>query len=325
MNTRHQHIVIFFFSLIVLFSIGCRKEEINPSEPTVTQHAVTLLDVAKKDSRLSLFVQAAQRVKITRLERNESVTLVAPTNEAFTAYMRDNGFATVEDIPTATLQNLILNHMIPSNFSPSSFPAGYLPTLAEVKTAKGTEAIQVFVERRDRSILLNGVEVSQDATWTENGILYTTSKVIEIADAKAHILNNPKFTSFAAALQRTDLDKDYLALFKSVQTSTVLVPTNGAFASFLIEQRVSSLDKIPAATLSAILAYHLSPNASLRLTDLTGIQTLTTLQGKTLRVEATGNSVALVDIRGRKCFIEESDIRASNAILHSTTRLLMPQ
>lgn len=238
--------------------------------------------------------------------------------------MQENGFARIEDIPTATLRTLILNHMIAGDFAPSAFPVGYVPTMAEVKTASGSEAVHMFVERRDQSVYLNGVKVNDNPTWTETGILYTTPKMIETADAKTHILSNPKFSAFAAALSRKDLDRDYLTLFGQVQDATVLIPSNGAFASFMIEQRVSSLDKIPAATMSAVLSYHLSANLLLHNRELAAGQAMPTLQGKQIAVSFDGKTITLTDVRGRKAQVEDTDIRATNAILHSTNRILLP-
>ena len=48
----------------------------------------------------------------TTLQSSGTFTVFAPSNAAFTAFLQANGFASLEQVPTATLKEILLNHVL---------------------------------------------------------------------------------------------------------------------------------------------------------------------------------------------------------------------
>lgn len=317
----HLYTVLFALILSSFSFVSCRKDVL---EGTDEPETLSILEVAQKNDDLELFVKAVKKLNISRLERNESVSVFAPTDAAMQSFLDSKGYATVDAVPVQELHDLIMNHMILGDYSPSTLPSGYINSLAEVKVGNGTLPVSLFIERREREIYINGTLIGKNAAWGDKGVLYTADKILELPDVRTHILSNPTFASFAQLLQRKDLDKDYMEVFRRTPNATFFIPSNGAFASFLIEQRAGSLDKVPAETISAILRYHLSAQTNLAFNDLVNGQILTTLQGKTISIEKNGTNASVVDIKGRRCPITQTDVRGTNGVIHIVNRIALP-
>jgi uncharacterized surface protein with fasciclin (FAS1) repeats len=312
---------LFILILSFLSLVGCRKDVV---EGTDVPEALSILDVAQKNDDLELFVKASKKLNIARLERNESVSVFAPTDAAIQGFLDKKGYASIDAVPLQELNDLILNHMVLGDFSPSTLPVGYINSLAETKVGNSTLPLSLFIERRDRDVYVNGSLISKNAEWGDKGVLYTTDKLLDLPDARTHILSNPTFASFAQLLERKDLDQNYMELFRRTPNATLFIPSNGAFASFLIEQRVASLDKVPVETISTILRYHLSGQTNVAFKDLINGQALTTIQGKAVSIEKNGTSFAVLDVKGRRCAITQTDIRGTNGVIHVTNRIALP-
>ena len=102
---------------------------------------------------------------------------------------------------------------------------------------------------------------------------------------------------------------------------TVFAPTNDAFAALLGELGVTKeallADK---ALLTQVLTYHVLPAQVLRAQVPVGTP-IATVQGDTFTVDGT---LAITDQRGRTARIVQTDIRASNGVLHVIDRVILP-
>lgn len=103
---------------------------------------------------------------------------------------------------------------------------------------------------------------------------------------------------------------------------TVFAPTNAAFGK-LPDGTVSTLTQ-PAnkAQLTAILTYHVVPGR-LSAADLRDGQTLTTVNGETLRVTKRGGSVMVGNAQGMAT-VTQANVYASNGVAHVIDTVLMP-
>lgn len=103
---------------------------------------------------------------------------------------------------------------------------------------------------------------------------------------------------------------------------TVFAPTNDAFAALLAELGVSKeallADK---SLLTQVLTYHVVPGQVLRADVPVGVP-ITTLQGGQFTVD--GNLV-ITDARGRTARFVQTDIRATNGVIHAIDRVILPR
>jgi len=76
-------------------------------------------------------------------------------------------------------------------------------------------------------------------------------------------------------------------------------------------------------TLTKILTYHVVPGR-LTAADLKNGQTLTTVQGETLTVMKSGNSVMLKDAKGGMATVTTANVISSNGVTHVIDAVLMP-
>lgn len=99
---------------------------------------------------------------------------------------------------------------------------------------------------------------------------------------------------------------------------TVFAPTDSAFGKIPTSTLETLLKPENKADLTAILTYHVVPGA-LRSSDLQDGRMLTTVNGKTLKVERNGNEVRVGGV-----MVETADVISSNGVTHVIGTVLMP-
>lgn len=177
-------------------------------------------------------------------------TVLAPTDEAFTAFLDG---AELGDIPVETLTNVLLNHVISGALFEGDLNmlgSGYANTLA---VGAGDENISIYFDALD-GVTLNGVStVSTPDVKALNGVVHIVDAVIDVPNIVDHALANPNLTSLVAALTDggnttfTDLLSD------DEEDFTVFAPVNTAFDAFM---NPNSND------INAILANHVIAGAA---------------------------------------------------------------
>lgn len=102
---------------------------------------------------------------------------------------------------------------------------------------------------------------------------------------------------------------------------TVFAPTNDAFAALLTELGVTKAQLLAdKPLLTAVLTYHVLPGQVLRA-QVPLDTPVATVQGDTFTVDA---SLAITDQRGRTARIVDTDLHASNGVLHVIDRVILP-
>ena len=128
------------------------------------------------------------------------------------------------------------------------------------------------------------------------------------------------FTTLATALTEAGL----VDTLKGDGPFTVFAPTDDAFAA-LPEGTLDTLLADPQGQLTDILTYHVVPGAVMAadVVELDG-QTVETVQGATLTVNVDGDMVSLTDQTGNTVNVTQTDIEASNGVIHVIDGVLLP-
>lgn len=308
----------FLFLLLLTISTGvffsACKDDDNDSPKSV-------VELAQSNADLSILVDALTRADlVTTLNGNGPFTVLAPTNAAFTALLSNLGLASLNDVPVDVLRSILLNHVISGTVRSADISTGYVSTLAQ---GPDNNAISLYAEKS------NGVKFNGTATVTtadivaSNGIVHIIDNVLTVPTVVNQALNNPEFSTLVAALTRSDLGVDYVTLLSGDGPFTVFAPTNAAFAALLQELGVNSLNDIPAATLNAVLQYHVVSGANVRSTQLTEGQQVTTFQGGTFTVNLN-DGAKITDAKGRKSNIVVVDVQGSNGVVHAIDKVILP-
>lgn len=119
-------------------------------------------------------------------------------------------------------------------------------------------------------------------------------------------------TTLAQAIDAADL----FNTLSSRGPFTVFAPANSAFAKFTEEELAAILEN--KALLTSVLTYHVVPG-NLSANTVVNSTELTTVNGKTLRVEIKGDEVYINNAR-----LIATDVTAANGIVHVIDTVLLP-
>jgi uncharacterized surface protein with fasciclin (FAS1) repeats len=282
-----------------------------------------IVELAVATEDLSSLVAAVQRAGLVDALSDESanLTVFAPTNAAFATFLAANNFSSVDDVPVEVLQQVLLNHVIGAEVKAADVTTGYVNTLATYATSTDKH-IDMFINTD--GLVINGASniVTTDIDAT-NGVVHTVDAVIGIPKIPTFAVANPDFSILVQALTRSDLSTNYATFLEGDGPFTVFAPTNAAFASLLAELNATQLSDIDAATLEAVLTYHVVTIGNVLAGDLTEGQMVPTAQGGSFTVSLSGGA-KITDGAGRETNIIATDIQGSNGVVHAIDQVLLP-
>lgn len=154
-----------------------------------------------------------------------------------------------------------------------------------------------------------------------NVMAQTKKDIVDIAaGSKAH-------TTLVAAVKAADL----VETLKSKGPFTVFAPTNEAFAKLPAGTVDNLLKPENKATLAGILTYHVvagNLNAKAVLAAISkgkGKAVLTTVAGGKLTATIVKGKVILTDEKGGKATVTQTDLNATNGVIHVVDAVLLPK
>ncbi|MCB9185108.1 MAG: fasciclin domain-containing protein [Flavobacteriales bacterium] len=282
-----------------------------------------IVELAALNSDLSSLVAAVQRAGLVDAlsDASANYTVFAPTNAAFATFLSDNGFSSVEDVPVEVLSQILLNHVLGTEVKAADVTTGYVNTLATYGAT--TSNIDMFINTASGVVINGGSTVVTTDVDASNGVVHVVDAVIGIPKIPTFAIANPDFSILVQALTRSDLTTNYATFLEGDGPFTVFAPTNDAFAALLTELNAQSLNDIDAATLEAVLTYHVVAGANVLAGDLTEGQTVTTAQTGTFTISLAGGA-KITDGAGRETNIIATDIQGSNGVVHAIDRVLLP-
>ncbi len=320
-----KHIQILAIVLLSLFAVSC--DDNNDSNDTCC-HGSSIVDLASQTESLSTLVSALQLTGLdATLSSSGAFTVLAPTNDAFGAFLSSINAASLDDIPVDVLTNVLLNHVLIGEVQSSSLSNGYASTQA-VSTASGSN-MSIYINT-DNGVTFNGVSsVTTADVVASNGIVHIVDSVIGLPTVVTFALADPNFEILVQALTRDDLTMDFIGLLNSSTSPptplTVFAPVNNAFVNLLDELGFSGLNDIDEPTLSAVLTYHVVTGANQLSINLSDGMEFTTAGGATLLFNFGDNGEGiLTDNNGRTSNIVAVDVQANNGIIHAIDAVVLP-
>ncbi|MCB0528944.1 MAG: fasciclin domain-containing protein [Lewinellaceae bacterium] len=280
-----------------------------------------IVELAQSNADLSTLVSAVQRAGLVdALSGDDMLTVFAPTNQAFSDLLSALGFSKLEDVPVADLKNILLHHVVSGEVKSTDLSTGYVPSLLPYGNTDSYVSIYVDLSS---GVKVNGSTVTTPDLSASNGVVHVINKVIVPPTVVNHALNNPNFSILVTALTRSDLSVDYVSTLSGDGPFTVFAPTNDAFADLLTELGANSLDDIPAATLDAVLQYHVVAGANVLASQLSDEQVVTTFQGGTFKVDLSSGA-QIIDAQNRTANIILTDVQGTNGVVHAIDKVILP-
>ena len=329
MKNYFKILPILFLSL---FIISCGDDN---DDDGVCCAGSSIVDLASQTESLSTLVSALQVTGLdATLSSPGAFTVLAPTNDAFDAFLTSINVASLDDIPVDVLTNVLLNHVIIGEVQSSSLTNGYSSTQA-VSGASGIN-MSIYINT-DNGVTFNGVSsVTAADVVASNGIVHIVDGVIGLPTVVTFALADPNFGILVQALTRPDLTQSFVGLLSIPAGSapspfTVFAPINSAFESLLTELGVNSLNDIDEPTLSAVLSYHVIVGTNQVSTTLSDGMVFTTSLDQavpgggniTFNVGDNGEGI-LTDNNERTSNIIAVDVQADNGIIHAIDTVVLP-
>ena len=257
------------------------------------------------------------------LDGSENYTVFAPDNDAFAAFLADNNFNSLSEVPVPLLTQVLLNHVQMGEIMAADLSTGYISSMA--KGSASDENLSMYINTSN-GVMINGVATVTTADIeADNGVIHAVDKVIGLPSVVTFALADPTFDTLVAALTRED---DFTFVNTLMATGspapfTVFAPTNEAFASLLSELEMDSLEDIPEDVLASALSYHVVTEANVRSSALTDGMEVSTLAGQDFTVNL-GDTAMITDANGRTANIIVVDVQANNGVVHVLDTVLLP-
>lgn len=295
-----------------------------PENDAIEIETNTIADFVAGNEDYSSLLAALEATGLTStFTGTDNYTVFAPNNAAFTAFLNDNGFNSLDEVPEALLTQVLLNHVQMGEIMSTDLTTGYIPSMAVWGTSD--EPLSMYINTDD-GVMINGVaSVTAADIEADNGIIHAVDAVIGLPNITTFATADPNFDILVQALTREDSFTFVETLMMSDDPApfTVFAPINDAFVALLDELELGALGDIPTETLEATLAYHVVAGANVRSGDLTDNMDVTTLEGGDFTVNL-GDNVTITDENERTATVIAADVQATNGVIHALDTVLLP-
>lgn len=308
--------------LLVLIILGANYSCKIDDGPEITPLPKTnIIEVASSNADLSTLVSAWQRADLTvTFQGNGPFTILAPSNAAFSSFLGSAGFSTIDDVPVATLRQILLNHVILGLWNESTLTTlqkNYFVTQAEGPTSESK--LSIYFDATD-NITFNGLStVSQADVLASNGLIYVVSAVIDLPTLDTFISTDDTFKDFDTALDIVSPLSSVPNMLSEENSGpfTVFAPTADAFDALLsTDDNWSFISDIDETLLTSIVEHHIL-NGNILSADLTPDQMLPTIEGDSITPYSINGELEIRDGAGNEGItIAVSDIQALNGVIH---------
>ncbi len=316
-----------FLSLIAflaIFTYSC-----SDIDKTLNSNNDSVSEIAQTNPNLTIFAAALERADLVNtLDSDGTYTVFAPSDTAFNTYLTANSYVSIDDVPVATLKELLLNHVIGQVKKTIELPSnGYVKTLAK-GAASTTNTLSMYVNILGGVVKLNGgAKITNANIYATNGYMNIVDKVIELPSIVNHVTVNPAFDTLEAIVTSTtgtfgDQTAIAAALTTNVTPLTVFAPTNTSF-----EAATTGTGFAVGATateFSTILLYHVT-GGNLESSTLTQnmIVPMMTSPVQNVTIDLVGGK-KIKDQANFSSSIFAADIQCTNGIIHGVARVLEP-
>jgi len=268
----------FLFTILFALSfafVSCSDDTEDPDPQPATTASNTIVDIAG-GADFTTLAAALERVDlIATLQGDGPFTVFAPTNTAFEALLKELKIDGLDKVSDAQLTQILLNHVVSGKVLSTDLATGYVSTLAD--GAQQTK-VSLYVDLTAGVKLNNRATVTTPDVIADNGVVHVIDKVVLVPNVVDAALANPNFSILVAALTDERLTEiDFVTILKGDGPFTVFAPTNAAFEALLASNEDwNGLADIPAATLEAVLKYHVIAGDNITSSEITdGAQPVT--------------------------------------------------
>lgn len=289
------------------------------SDEITTDPPQNIVQVAQTDSRFTVLAEAVVAADLaTALSAPGPLTVFAPTNDAFNALLTELGLTKAQLLANKSLLTAVLQyHVLGAQVLRADVPLGraITPLAGGIFKIDSRAGGLVITDGRNRNATITATDIR-----ASNGVIHVIDKVLLPANrniVETAIAANPEFSILVEAVVAANLQ----GTLAGTGPFTVFAPTNAAFAALLAELNITKEALLAnTALLTRVLTYHVLPGRVLKAEVPVGAA-ITTVQGGSFTVDA---ALAITDARSRKSNITGTDVLASNGVIHTLDKVLLP-
>ena len=167
---------VMVLALLIIIGTSCDNDDNAAAPPPVADNTIT--GIASSNADFSILVEALTKADLaTTLKGVGPFTVFAPTNAAFTAFLKTTPYASIKDVPTSALTQILLNHVVTGKVKSTDLTTGYIKTLAK-GGASTTNNLSMYVNISS-GVKLNGVaKVVTPDIMASNGVIHVVNAVL---------------------------------------------------------------------------------------------------------------------------------------------------
>jgi uncharacterized surface protein with fasciclin (FAS1) repeats len=223
-NILLKTITICFLSLSIY---SCKDDQFG-APLKVEIRNLSIYEYLKANPAYSTLVSALDLTKVSEgLNVYGSMTLFAPTNDAFQKYFERKGISGISDINADSLKQLLNYHIYAEKIAAAFFPV--------IKTTVAGDFIYMDNSLGlKQTVLNNSVTIDSIDVPASNGLVHVIADVLEPPKKTVYtyLQGNPDYSIMAEAISKTGLDTALLN--KVIYDNSTKIPTK-KFVTFLAE------------------------------------------------------------------------------------------
>ncbi|KAG0280731.1 hypothetical protein BGZ95_009010 [Linnemannia exigua] len=278
----------------------------------------TVIDLVSTDPGFSILIKQLQRLRlIPFLNNRKTCTFFAPTNAAFSQWERDNPGKRID-------RETLMYHILLDNVLTQSLKDSMLLETALVKDGylgDNNEGQRVAVSKpswrpgRINKILVGDAELLEKDWQADNGVVHVVNRLMAPpVDLVETMKKHPDLEFLYDIVHNAGLDD----LLHKHQPFTVFAPSLDAFKKLNAIQIQYLRHEQGRQDLAVTFHHHIHRGAIYRQDILPGTSSVSTVEGQDLMVSL--DDKLLVD----NAEVEKVDILASNGVIHTVSRPLLP-
>jgi transforming growth factor-beta-induced protein len=256
-------------------------------------------------------------------DANATLTVFAPTDDAFGALATQLGFASatamVDALPASALASILTYHVLPARESAAQLASGAPTQTQTLYSFQGTPTTLAL--NTSSGVVITDADLTTANVTTpdvpaSNGVIHVIDKVL-VPPGVLNIVQmaqaNPLFSTLVSAVVSADLQ----STLSGAGPFTVFAPTNDAFAAI-----ASTVASLTTEQLTTVLTYHVLASQVLAA-DIPFATPITTVSGQTIVINQ-GTPPTITDTTTTPASIVATDVRASNGVIHVIDKVLIP-
>ncbi|WP_299216014.1 fasciclin domain-containing protein [uncultured Aquimarina sp.] len=299
-----------FLALCIISIASCSDDD----DTIFIPDSMTIADFVADNADYSSLLAALQRTGLdVALNGTGTFTVFAPNNAAFTEFLDG---ASLEDVPVATLEQVLRNHVLGTTETAADLTTGYVKNIAT--EANSGANISMYINTTSGVVINGESTVTTPDIMTDNGVIHAVDKVISLPTMLTFVGLDSNFSTLATvATTTTGFNTDFAAVLSGEDSDlTLLAPDNDAFTD------LGDISGFSTADLEQVLLNHViaGTNVSTALTT-TYSNTLATYGDTMNNISIYINTDSGVSFNGISD-VSEADIVASNGVIHKVDAVI---